>query len=136
MVGLKRSLENGCPLRGTVDRLGDRWSVMVVVELEKAPARFNELRRRVTLHCAASSISARMLTVTLRALERDGLITRTIRSRRGIQVEYELTALGWSFLELARAAMAWTDRSQASIAAARERFDGDEREWAGMRLTG
>src|SRR5437588_11417532 len=74
-------------------RVGDKWTVLVVTVLGEGPKRFNELRR------ALGSISQRMLTLTLRGLERDGLVTRTVFPSIPSHVEYELTRLGHSLLE-------------------------------------
>src|ERR1700716_372782 len=76
-----------------LSRVGDKWTVLVVSTLGDGPKRFNELRR------ALGSISQRMLTLTLRGLERDGLVTRTIFPTIPPRVEYELTRLGRSLLE-------------------------------------
>lgn len=75
-----------------LDRVGDKWSVLVVVMLGDGPKRFNELRRSI------ASISQRMLTLTLRGLERDGLVTRTVFPTIPPRVDYELTDLGRSLL--------------------------------------
>ena len=75
-----------------LERVGDKWTVLVVVTLGEGPKRFNELRR------AIASISQRMLTLTLRGLERDGLVTRTVFATIPPRVDYELTELGQSLL--------------------------------------
>ncbi len=75
-----------------LERVGDKWSVLVVVMLGAGPKRFNELRRSI------ASISQRMLTLTLRGLERDGLVTRTVFPTIPPRVDYELTELGRSLL--------------------------------------
>jgi len=99
-------------------RIGDKWSVLVVTRLGNGPLRFNELRR------AIGGISQRMLTLTLRGLERDGLVTRTVFPTIPPRVDYELTPLGRDLLEPVSALGAWAIRNQAKIAVARERFDG------------
>ena len=99
-------------------RVGDKWSVLVVTRLGAGPLRFNELRRSI------GGISQRMLTLTLRGLERDGLITRTVFPTIPPRVDYALTALGRDLLEPVSALGAWALRNQAKIARARERFDG------------
>ena len=76
-----------------LSRVGDKWSVQVVVQLGEGPKRFNELRRSVT------GISQRMLTLTLRSLERDGLVTRTVYPTIPPRVDYQLTGLGCSLLK-------------------------------------
>jgi DNA-binding HxlR family transcriptional regulator len=93
--------------------------VLVVATLGDGPKRFNELRK------ALGSISQRMLTLTLRALERDGLLTRTVTPSIPPRVDYELTRLGRSLLEPVSELSTWARRNRAAIVAARERFDGD-----------
>ena len=123
MDGSKQTIEDGCPLRGTVNRLGDRWSVLTLSVLDTGPARFNELRRQVTLHCVTSPISARMLTVTLRALERDGLVTRTIFPTIPPRVEYELTKLGRSLWKAVEPLGNWAQGHIGDIRKAQEKFE-------------
>jgi DNA-binding HxlR family transcriptional regulator len=99
-------------------RIGDKWSVLVVSRLGDGPVRFNELRR------AIGGISQRMLTLTLRGLERDGLVTRTIFPTIPPRVDYALTPLGRDLLTPVSALGAWALRNQPKIARAREAFDG------------
>jgi DNA-binding HxlR family transcriptional regulator len=99
-------------------RVGDKWSVLVVTKLGDGPVRFNELRRTI------GGISQRMLTLTLRGLERDGLVTRTVFPTIPPRVDYALTPLGRDLLEPVSALGDWALRNQAKIARARERFDG------------
>jgi len=99
-------------------RIGDKWSVLVVSRLGQGPRRFNELRRSIGV------ISQRMLTLTLRGLERDGLITRTAFPTIPPRVDYALTALGRDLLTPVSALGAWAIRNQPKIAKAREQFDG------------
>ena len=98
-------------------RVGDRWSVLVVTRLGERPMRFNELRRTI------GGISQRMLTLTLRGLERDGLVTRTVLPTVPPGVDYALTALGRDLLQPVSALGAWALRNQGKIVRARERFD-------------
>ncbi|MCB8822772.1 winged helix-turn-helix transcriptional regulator [Microvirga rosea] len=100
-----------------LSRVGDKWSVQVVVQLGAGPKRFNELRRIV------SGISQRMLTLTLRGLERDGLVQRTIYPTIPPKVEYRLTELGASLLETVRALGDWAIQNRDQILEARQRFD-------------
>jgi DNA-binding HxlR family transcriptional regulator len=100
-----------------LSRIGDKWTVLVVNTLGRGPQRFNELRR------ALGSISQRMLTLTLRALERDGLVTRTVFPTVPPRVDYELTRLGRSLLEPITALGIWAVRHRATIETARKRFD-------------
>jgi len=99
-------------------RIGDKWSVLVVSRLGAGALRFNELRRSI------GGISQRMLTLTLRGLERDGLITRTAFPTIPPRVDYALTPLGRDLLVPVSALGAWAVRNQPKIARAREEFDG------------
>ncbi|MBD2748573.1 helix-turn-helix transcriptional regulator [Microvirga sp. BT688] len=105
-----------------LSRVGDKWSVQVVVQMGEGPKRFNELRRAVT------GISQRMLTLTLRGLERDGLVTRTVYPTIPPRVDYQLTGLGCSLLKTVRGLGDWAIQNRDEILAARQRFDagGDE----------
>ena len=100
-----------------LDRVGDKWSVLVVVMLGGGPKRFNELRRSI------ASISQRMLTLTLRGLERDGLVTRTMFPTIPPRVDYELTDLGRSLWKPVEALGSWARDHRAEIEAAERRFD-------------
>ena len=100
-----------------LSRVGDEWSVQVVVQLGEGPKRFNELRRIVT------EISQRMLTLTLRGLERDGLVTRTVYPTIPPRVEYKLTELGCSLLMTVRGLGDWARQHHHEIAEARRRYD-------------
>jgi DNA-binding HxlR family transcriptional regulator len=99
-------------------RIGDKWTVLVVTVLGEGPKRFSEIRR------ALGSISQRMLTLTLRGLERDGLVTRTVFPTVPPRVDYELTGLGRSLLEPVSALGLWARRNRSAIQQARRRFDG------------
>ena len=98
-------------------RVGDKWTVLVVSTLGGGPKRFNELR------LALGSISQRMLTLTLRALERDGLVTRTIFPTSPPRVDYELTKLGRSLLTPVSGLGLWARQNRPAIQDARQRFD-------------
>jgi len=100
-----------------LDHVGDKWSVLVVVTLGDGPKRFNELRRSI------ASISQRMLTLTLRGLERDGLVTRTVFPTIPPRVDYRLTELGRSLLHPVAALGNWARENHARIVQARVRFD-------------
>lgn len=103
-----------------LQRIGDKWTVLVVGELGGGPKRFNEIRR------ALGSISQRMLTLTLRGLERDGLVTRTVFPTVPPRVDYELTRLGRSLLEPVNGLGRWARQHQPAILEARDRFDAAE----------
>jgi len=100
-----------------LSRIGDKWTVLVVTMLGNGPMRFNELRREI------GGISQRMLTLTLRALERDGLVTRTVYPTVPPRVDYELTGLGKTLLEPIVGIAAWARAHRASIAEARAIYD-------------
>src|SRR5881398_913186 len=102
-------------------RVGDKWTVLVVSVLGGGPKRFNELRR------ALGSISQRMLTLTLRGLERDGLVTRTVFPTIPPRVDYELTKLGHSLLDPVSGLSLWARQNRSAIEAARRQFDAAER---------
>ena len=98
-------------------RVGDKWSVLIIVLLGDGTKRFNEIKRMV------GGISQRMLTLTLRGLERDGLVTRTIFPTIPPRVDYELTDLGRTLLEPVLAISQWAERHREEIQASRLRFD-------------
>ena|ERR1019366_2726276 len=98
-------------------RVGGKWTVLVVSTLGDGAKHFNELRR------ALGSISQRMLTLTLRALERDGLVTRSVEATIPPRVDYELTKLGRSLLEPVSGLGLWARQNRAAIQESRRRFD-------------
>lgn len=103
---------------GVLARIGDKWSVLIVVLLGDGPRRFTEIKRLV------GGISQRMLTLTLRGLERDGLVTRTVFPTVPPRVDYALTGLGRSLRGPVEAMGSWARAHQGEIEAARARFDG------------
>jgi DNA-binding HxlR family transcriptional regulator len=111
-------LESDC--RGVASilaRVGDKWSVFVIMLLGDGPRRFNEIKRLV------GGISQRMLTLTLRGLERDGLVTRTVFPTVPPRVDYELTDLGRGLWQPVEALGKWAAEHQAQIEGARQKFD-------------
>lgn len=100
-----------------LSRVGDKWTVMVVEVLGSGPKRFNEIRRLI------GGVSQRMLTLTLRGLERDGLVTRTMFPTIPPRVDYELTDLGRSLRAPVEALGLWARANRARIEGARQRFD-------------
>jgi DNA-binding HxlR family transcriptional regulator len=106
-----------CTAREILDRVGDKWSVYIVGILGRGPRRFSELKRTV------DGISQRMLTLTLRSLERDGLVTRTVHPTVPPSVEYALTALGKTLLGPVMGLVQWAEKNQVRIRFAREKFD-------------
>ena len=112
-------LRQSCkPVADILMRIGDKWTVLVVMVLGNGPRRFNELKRLIR------GISQRMLTLTLRNLERDGLVTRTVFATIPPRVDYELTPLGRSLLLPISAVGIWASENRAKVEAARRKFDG------------
>jgi DNA-binding HxlR family transcriptional regulator len=112
--------ERPCHARDILDRVGDKWSVYVISLLGDRTRRFTDLLRGI------EGISQRMLTVTLRGLERDGLVTRTVHPVVPPRVDYELTEMGRTLLATVRELMEWADGHTAEIDAARIRYDRRE----------
>lgn len=106
-----------CPVRDVLDRIGDKWSTLLVAALAGGPRRFSVLQR------AIPDISKRMLTQTLRELERDGLILRQVFPTKPPRVEYRLAPLGVSLLGPLGVLIAWADEHHESFCAARQHFD-------------
>lgn len=104
-------------MRQVLDRVGERWSLLAVLALSRGPQRFNQLRR------AVEGVSQRMLTLTLRRLERDGLVSRAVHPSVPPQVEYALTALGRSLLPPVQSLLDWSLAHRDDMDAARARFD-------------
>lgn len=111
-------LAAACPTRQVVNRIGDRWSLLVLYALEPGTLRFQELRR------AVEGVSQKMLTQTVRALERDGLVQRVVYAAVPPRVEYSLTPLGRDLGERIAAIRTWAYENIDSIQAARAAFDG------------
>lgn len=107
-----------CGLRLVLDRLGERWTVTALAELSPGPRRYSELER------ALAGISQRMMTLTLRRLERDGHVLRHVEASVPPSVTYELTDLGHAFAGQVAALVAWSGQHRARIEAAQARFDG------------
>ena len=119
VLPLNPHADNDC--RGVASilaRVGDKWSVFVIMMLGSGPLRFNELKRLV------GGISQRMLTLTLRGLERDGLVTRTVFPTIPPRVDYELTDLGRGLLKPVEALGKWAFDHRIEIENARAKFDG------------
>lgn len=104
-------------VREVLNRVGDKWSVLIVSLLGDRPKRFNELRRTI------EGISQRMLTLTLKGLERDGLVTRTVYPTIPLRVEYKLTRLGRTLLKPIQAIAKWAEKNRVQIQQARDRYD-------------
>ncbi|MFW2541933.1 winged helix-turn-helix transcriptional regulator [Primorskyibacter sp. 2E107] len=109
--------QGDCPIRDVLDRVGQKWTLLILISLETTPRRFSELQRQV------GDISKRMLTQTLRDLERDGMISRTVYPTKPPSVEYALTPLGRSSLVPIATLSAWASDNHARIRSAREAYD-------------
>lgn len=106
-----------CPSRQLLDRLSDKWVTLVMVALEDGPMRFSELARRI------AGVSQKMLTQTLRTLERDGMLTRTVTATVPVTVTYELTGLGRSLLAVVAELKGWAESHMDDVVAARATYD-------------
>lgn len=106
-----------CRVRTVLDRIGDKWAIYVVDRLGAGPRRFSELHRNI------DGITARMLTVTLRGLERDGILTRTAHAAVPPRVDYALTPLGATLLDTIGQLVAWADAHIGEIEGAQAAYD-------------
>lgn len=109
-----------CPVRGILDRLGDKWSTLLLISLAQGPLRYGQVRR------AVPDISKRMLTQTLRDLERDGMITRKVYPTKPPAVEYQLSEMGITLLEPILRLVRWAERYSGEIQGSRKRYDALE----------
>lgn len=109
--------EHSSAIRAVLDRIGDKWSLLVIATLREERLRFTELRRHIP------GVSQRMLTLTLRQLERDGLLTRTVFAEVPPRVEYELTELGQTLVTLAVELAEWAVVSFPAIEKSRHEYD-------------
>ncbi len=114
---LDPELTGSCPVRDVLDRIGDKWSVLLVQNLSEGPVRFGALRRQI------GDISQRMLTETLRHLQRDGFISRKVFPTVPPSVEYALTDLGHSLLQPLGQLVAWSAQHHDDVKASRREFD-------------
>jgi DNA-binding HxlR family transcriptional regulator len=106
-----------CPSRQLLERLSDKWTTLVVSALAEGPQRYAELARRI------AGVSQKMLTQTLRALERDGLVTRTVTAQVPVRVDYELTSIGRDLLPVLAAVKSWSERHIETVLTARGAYD-------------
>jgi DNA-binding HxlR family transcriptional regulator len=111
------SAETCRPATEILMRIGDKWSVLIVMMLSDGPQRFSQLKRRI------EGISQRMLTLTLRGLERDGLVTRTVTPTIPPRVDYELTPLGHSLRDPVNALGRWAIDNRPAMLSARQAYD-------------
>lgn len=110
-----------CPVRQVLDQVGDKWSTLLVMLLDEGPMRFNAVRR------AIPDVSQRMLTQTLRNLQRDGLVARQVYPTVPPAVEYSLTPLGRSLLKPIYALTEWANTNMGEVLKARAAFEAHER---------
>jgi DNA-binding HxlR family transcriptional regulator len=113
---LKDGSEEACPIRDVLDRIGDRWSLLLLLALAPGTKRFTALKREI------GDISQRMLAQTLRRLEQDGFILRRVHPSIPPRVDYTLTPLGRSFLVPMEALIAWADDNHDAVRAARRAY--------------
>ncbi len=111
-----------CPSRQLLATLSDKWVVLVLIALADGPARYSELRRRI------AGVSQKMLTQTLRGLERDGFATRTVTATVPVTVTYEITPLGASLTDVVAHVKCWAENNIASVTAARTSYDAGRAE--------
>lgn len=116
--GVPGSLAN-CPIRTVIDHIGGKWSSLLLLALAEKPYRFGELRRLVP------DISQRMLTQTLRDLQRDGYVDRTVFPTKPPSVEYRLTPLGQSLYKALSVLLVWAEENYLAVKDARRKFDED-----------
>jgi DNA-binding HxlR family transcriptional regulator len=110
-------LSERCPIRGVLDKLGDKWSMLIILELSAGERRFSEIRRQIP------DISQKMLTQSLRILQRDGLVARAVHPTVPPAVSYRLTAMGESLLAPFGALVAWADEHHPAVISSRRAFD-------------
>ncbi|MER8045853.1 helix-turn-helix domain-containing protein [Streptomyces sp. NPDC094032] len=108
-----------CQLRDVLDRVGDKWSVLIMAILGDGPRRYSELRRSI------DGISQRMLTLTLRSLERDGLVIRTVTPSTPPRVDYELTPVGHTLSTEVGSLIKWSEQHREYISTSRRTFDSE-----------
>ncbi|MFJ2618666.1 winged helix-turn-helix transcriptional regulator [Glutamicibacter sp. NPDC087344] len=117
-------LVQGCPSREIMQRLGDKWTPLVLLTLADGPQRFSALRQSI------GSVTPKVLTSTLRTLERDGLLRRTVTAQVPVRVDYELSELGRSLLGPMETIRLWSEEHVPSVLRARTEFDNTREEAA------
>ncbi|WP_330176130.1 helix-turn-helix transcriptional regulator [Streptomyces sp. NBC_01498] len=110
-----------CPANRLLERVGEKWTALVLKELAGGPRRYGDLARTL------AGVTPKMLTQTLRRLERDGLVARTVTPAVPVRVEYALTALGQSLMPVLRATADWAERNMDQVEAARRSYDAAQR---------
>jgi DNA-binding HxlR family transcriptional regulator len=116
-VSAREVYETACPLREVLDRVGGKWSVQILVAVVRGPIRFTELERSI------EGVSRRMLTLTLRNLERDGLVQRTVYPTVPPKVEYTATPMARELHTHLVGLIAWAEKHRGDVAAARRAYD-------------
>jgi DNA-binding HxlR family transcriptional regulator len=106
-----------CPSRQVLARISDKWVTLILVALARGPLRYSDLRKII------AGVSQKMLTQTLRALERDGLVSRTVAARVPVRVDYQLTPLGESLMPAVNAVKSWAEEHIGEIEASRAAYD-------------
>ena len=108
-----------CPTRLLLDRIADKWTVLILTTLGEEAMRFNALRRRI------EGVSQKMLSQTLRQMERDGMVTRTVEPTVPVSVTYEISPLGHELVAALRPMVDWAETRMAEVEAARVRYDSE-----------
>ncbi len=111
----------GCPTRLLLDRIGDKWTVLTLGLIREHPRRFNAMRRDI------EGLTQKMLSQTLKTMERDGLITRTVWPTTPVSVEYAITPLGQTLVETLESLQRWARDHIGEVVRAQERYDGQNR---------
>jgi DNA-binding HxlR family transcriptional regulator len=111
------SYDASCPTRQVLDRIGDKWTVLVLILLVDGPVRFNELRRRI------GGVSQKMLSQTLKSMERDGLVQRRAIATVPVTVEYSVTPLGLTLATLVDQVRLWAESNLGQVMTAQRRYD-------------
>jgi DNA-binding HxlR family transcriptional regulator len=106
-----------CPTRKLLERLSDKWVGLVLAALADGPRRYNDLARKI------AGVSQKMLTQTLRSLERDGIVSRTVTPAVPVRVDYDLTPLGQTLLPVMRAIKTWAEENIEKVESARADYD-------------
>lgn len=130
LAGLARRMDRhahdrDAPVREVMARLGDRWSTLILLVLSAGTFRHAELRRLIEALSAEKAISQRMLTLRLRALERDGMVERTVTPTVPPRVDYALSPLGLEFVGLIEGLLRWLEANDATIIASRKKFGAE-----------
>ena len=121
--------QDRCPTRLVLERLADKWALLILVRLENGPQRFNSLKRDI------QRVTQKVLTQTLRKLERDGLVSRTVHATAPVTVEYALTPLGHTLTETVSALTHWAELNMDAVLAAQSAYDSAIEQATAQRAT-